>query len=921
MLGTELIGWFAEVLGKRPDGVQVQPDRGRRIMPDLEVLQHPLSKWCHSKNSFRCDHITNRLPAEPSTPWNVRDSALHLPEGLCSMLHIVPETLALRTSVSEDCVNIADTRSRCRRSAYHGIHAKKIASYSSVIIRDPRFFGPRSRSAQMRDDFKKAIKEVLARRVAYLCSNPVCRRPTVGPHTQPTKSVLVGEAAHITGAASGGPRFDASLTQEERGSAPNGIWLCSKCAKLIDRDESRFPVSLLKKWKDEAEHEALAAIGGTMTSVISPLVDPNMIPKIVVEEYLAKFAAEAAVTTFVDRRFEMRTEWLESFKFRSFGARPFQELQPNLDQVLEVNRALVLGEPGSGKTTVLHEAAGRLGARLSESVIYLPIVVRLRSYWGSLPDLLTLSVPAEAFLRSETVDGVPLKRFYLFDGIDEIPPQFLTRAIEEIRERLDADPLSSCLATCRQAFYERRREALELKWNEYYILPFNGGQIDEFVKLRDVLLQGFHDGIRQLDLAESIGNPLILSSLVATYQTDRRLPSTRSQAVSRQIDKILGVRPSAKPTLLRQALRLIALAMEINCDNVISEETVSRLLCEGLGLRVSEIDEAMDELSKHFLVLGADGYAFQVRSFGEYLAAEAMKNANLDRVKSLLTVSGELNESWSNTLSYLVESNQQARRYFIDASPVALLGAHPSAFTPEEKRLLYQRSKHVIDLTPVLLHENADVKAHLLARFVPAEAIAILRGEAHDGSVEIRSNAFMLLGCLGDTAILDSAAAVACDMSHQPEVRAGAMVAVMNISDSRVLLRLVAGVRDTDPLKNSLINTIGVLANRDVLDSVFPLLEGAPSFLGNAYLSLLELKTEDDVSAILNYFARKPQSILNSQLAQYVGHIWKLIPQMLSPRIVAQLGRMRWRLRVFPFGTCGSGISSLPIWHVPMQAR
>src|ERR1700723_3640814 len=88
MLGTELIGWFAEGLGKRPDGVQVQPDRGRRIMPDLEVLQHPLSKWCHSKNSFRCDHITNRLPAEPSTPWNVRDSALHLPEGLCSMVII-----------------------------------------------------------------------------------------------------------------------------------------------------------------------------------------------------------------------------------------------------------------------------------------------------------------------------------------------------------------------------------------------------------------------------------------------------------------------------------------------------------------------------------------------------------------------------------------------------------------------------------------------------------------------------------------------------------------------------------------------------------------------------------------------------------------------------------------------------------------
>src|SRR3984957_4346343 len=100
MLGTELIGWFAEVLGKRPDGVQVQPDRGRRIMPDLEVLQHPLSKWCHSKNSFRCDHITNRLPAEPSKPWNVRDSALHLPEGLCSMTHIVRLRFARRAAYS-----------------------------------------------------------------------------------------------------------------------------------------------------------------------------------------------------------------------------------------------------------------------------------------------------------------------------------------------------------------------------------------------------------------------------------------------------------------------------------------------------------------------------------------------------------------------------------------------------------------------------------------------------------------------------------------------------------------------------------------------------------------------------------------------------------------------------------------------------
>jgi hypothetical protein len=39
--------------------MQVNPDSGGRVMTNLEILQHPLSKWGHKKNSFRCDHTTN----------------------------------------------------------------------------------------------------------------------------------------------------------------------------------------------------------------------------------------------------------------------------------------------------------------------------------------------------------------------------------------------------------------------------------------------------------------------------------------------------------------------------------------------------------------------------------------------------------------------------------------------------------------------------------------------------------------------------------------------------------------------------------------------------------------------------------------------------------------------------------------------
>ncbi len=105
----------------------------------------------------------------------------------------------------------------------------------------------------MRDDFSQSTKDTLARRVNFLCSNPDCPLATVGPHSDPEKAVNKGVAAHITAAAPGGKRYDASLTPEQRNSADNGIWLCQNCAKLIDSDEARFRVDLLREWKVIAE--------------------------------------------------------------------------------------------------------------------------------------------------------------------------------------------------------------------------------------------------------------------------------------------------------------------------------------------------------------------------------------------------------------------------------------------------------------------------------------------------------------------------------------------------------------------------------------------------------------------------------------------------------------------------------------------
>src|SRR5215469_5107236 len=94
----------------------------------------------------------------------------------------------------------------------------------------------------MRDDFASEVKRILAARVGNHCCRPECRALTSGP-------------------ASGGPRYDPSLSPEQRCHADNGIWLCQNCAKLVDNDVVQFPVEVLRAWKILAEHHARFTIG------------------------------------------------------------------------------------------------------------------------------------------------------------------------------------------------------------------------------------------------------------------------------------------------------------------------------------------------------------------------------------------------------------------------------------------------------------------------------------------------------------------------------------------------------------------------------------------------------------------------------------------------------------------------------------
>ena len=105
-----------------------------------------------------------------------------------------------------------------------------------------------------RDDFTKTTKQIAAGRVGYRCSFPQCTVATIGASFESGRAVsTTGVAAHICAAAAGGKRYDPQMTEEERKSVDNCIWMCQTHARLIDTDEVTYTVDKLREWKKEAE--------------------------------------------------------------------------------------------------------------------------------------------------------------------------------------------------------------------------------------------------------------------------------------------------------------------------------------------------------------------------------------------------------------------------------------------------------------------------------------------------------------------------------------------------------------------------------------------------------------------------------------------------------------------------------------------
>lgn len=391
-----------------------------------------------------------------------------------------------------------------------------------------------------RDDFTKKTIDTLAERVGYRCSNPACRKGTIGPHTQPDKAMKVGVAAHITAASPGGPRYDPSLSSEQRQAFDNGIWLCVDCSTLIDRDDQRYAVDLLHEWKEQAEQAAL----DDLEKRPSPL-----------ERLATFFAGDTEAQGALRNRQAMlqlvRNTWIKDVLEQSLhGAamielsmeektdaveRPWEMIvqmpnRPNrtlpkgtriIDVFDEMNESLlILGEPGSGKTTMLLDLARDTIARAERDPTHpIPAVFNLSSWAakrGPISEWLVDELRVKYYVAKKVASAwvKDNELLLLLDGLDEVDAKIRNECVTEINAfRKHSTQVVVCSRT---ADYEVLAARLNL-CGAVLLQALTPAQVDEYLKAAEL---GPVRRAVETDpaLGEVAQTPVMLSILILAYR-------------------------------------------------------------------------------------------------------------------------------------------------------------------------------------------------------------------------------------------------------------------------------------------------------------------------------------------------------------------------------------------------------------------
>lgn len=112
-------------------------------------------------------------------------------------------------------------------------------------------------------------KLILAFRSGGICAYPQCNKHLTYEATTGTDT-YIGEAAHIRGEKPAAARYDPSMTDIERDSVSNLLYMCADHHTIIDNVPQDWPTAVLLKLKSDHESKVRESIEITFADVAFP---------------------------------------------------------------------------------------------------------------------------------------------------------------------------------------------------------------------------------------------------------------------------------------------------------------------------------------------------------------------------------------------------------------------------------------------------------------------------------------------------------------------------------------------------------------------------------------------------------------------------------------------------------------------------
>jgi hypothetical protein len=479
-----------------------------------------------------------------------------------------------------------------------------------------------------RDEFTEKTKQQIGKRAGWLCSDPSCRRPTVGANSVGDGEISVGTAAHICAAAPDGPRYDAGQSSEQRRSAKNGIWMCRVHGTAIDAKDPKFTVQLLHQWKEQAEKDSWERVMYPRLPSSSPTqsATPN--------ELSARLQAAAAADLDIFRRSDKWPSTSIPLTLEVDGLSDAVTTSALATALATLDDLILVAPPGTGKTTTVFQIAEAVLAHGKAS----PIVVPLGDWSTDSATILesVLRRPAFRGIAEDHVRAVAARSevILLLDGWNELDAAARQRLAAQIgRLQAELPELSLLVST--------RRQALDVPVNgtRINLLPLNPTQQLEIAGA----LRG-SAGVRMVDQAwrtagvrELVTIPLYLTALLALAE-NAPFPTTKEELLRRFVAAHEQGSQHAEALALvtyglhQRFLEDLAVTATRAANTTIAENIARRsisqtdemLVTEGQITEKPQPNAVLEALVSHHVLVRAgenSGYSFQHQQFLEWYAS------------------------------------------------------------------------------------------------------------------------------------------------------------------------------------------------------------------------------------------------------------------------------------------------------------